>query len=670
MSKTTRRQLLRSSVESAVALACAQPALALLSRIEQNESSPQDVPCVALTPPALQPLPLGAIKPAGWMLRQLRIQADGLSGHLGETWPDVGPQSGWLGGMGESWERGPYYLDGLVPLAYLLDDDTLKAKVQTFMDWTLNYQRQDGMLGPRKNADWWPCMVMVKALAQYFEVTEDARVLPALTRYFHYQLEQLPARPLASWGKYRWQDEVLFVEWLYERTKDAKLLELATLLKRQGFDWVDSFKSFNFKTPTPRAVLQNIGPYNYKGMQTHGVNNGQALKTSSVQFRLSGDPEERANLYRQLDALDRYHGVPNGMFSCDEHLAGLNPSQGTELCTVVETLFSLEVALATFGDSALGDRIEKIAFNALPGELTEDMWAHQYDQQSNQVQVGLHSKPWTTNGPESNLFGLEPNFGCCTANFHQGWPKLVSHLWTRTPDDGLAATLYSPCNVNTEVRGTAVRVSEETDYPFRSKIRVKLQPERPVRFPISLRIPVWATQARILINGVQSGAKVQAGSFARIERMWKAGDQIEISLPMQPRVSRWYNRAVSVERGPLVFSLSPGESWVQLQRRGLTADWQVYPTAAWNYALVVTEQTASTLTVTENEIDARPFSLKNPAVRIRVKGRQLPSWRSEDGVADAPPASPVRSDLPAQELDLVPYAAAKLRVTAFPESAT
>ena len=80
------------------------------------------------------------------------------------------------------------------------------------------------------------------------------------------------------------------------------------------------------------------------------------------------------------------------------------------------------------GDPTLGDRLERIAFNALPGTFTDDMWAHQYNQEPNQVEVSLHRKPCTTDGPESNLFGLEPNFGCCTANFHQGWPKFTTSL--------------------------------------------------------------------------------------------------------------------------------------------------------------------------------------------------------------------------------------------------
>ena len=153
-----------------------------------------------------------------------------------------------------------------------------------------------------------------------------------------------------------------------------------------------------------------------------------------------------------MGAIDKLKGLPNVMFSCDEHFAGRDPSQGSELCTVVETMFSLEQSLAILGDASLGDRLEKIAFNALPGAFTDDMWAHQYNQEPNQVEVSVHRRPWTTDGPESNLYGLEPNFGCCAANFHQGWPKFAASLWMASQDGGLVAAAYAPCEVHTTAR--------------------------------------------------------------------------------------------------------------------------------------------------------------------------------------------------------------------------
>jgi hypothetical protein len=622
-------------------------------------------------------LPQGSIRPAGWLRTQLQIQASGLSGHLDETWPDVGPNSGWLGGKGESWERGPYYLDGLVPLAYLLDDAGLKAKAQHYIDWTLDHAQPSGMFGPATNDDWWPRIVMLKVLTQYEEFTGDPRVVPLMDKYFRYQLAALPARPLRDWGKFRWQDELLSVIWLYNRTGSTYLLDLAHLLHQQGYDWEAQYANFKY---TQRITADYLKLEEGNGLKdlalaTHGVNNGQAIKTGPVWSQVSGSEADRGAVLKMIGELDKYHGLPNGMFSCDEHLAGPNPSQGSELCTVVEYMYSLERALAITGDASLGDRLERLAFNALPGTLTDDMWAHQYNQEPNQVECSLHHKPWVTDGPESNLFGLEPNFGCCTANFNQGWPKFAASLFmlsgNRESDgnDGLVAAAYAPCEVRVLVNGKPVHLSEETDYPFRETIRLTIQPETAQRFPLRMRIPAWATAAMLTVNG-HSEPTPAAGSFALIDRVWNAGDRVELKLPMAPRTSRWFNHSVAVERGPLVFSFPIGESWVKLRDRGMTADWQVFPSSQWNYALVADPTTGDTvenkIAVHESEVGDVPFSAHQAPIRLTVKARKLTVWRAEDGVADPLPQSPVTSDQALETITLIPYAAAKLRITAFP----
>lgn len=612
-------------------------------------------------------LPLGSVRPTGWLRDQLQIQADGLGGHLDETWADVGSNSGWLGGTGESWERGPYFLDGLVPLAFLLDDAGLKAKVKKWVDWTLTTQAPNGMIGPKSNDDWWPRMVMLKVLAQYQEATGDPRVIPALSRYFAYQLAALPQRPLTNWGKFRWQDNAMVVIWLYNRNGDPRLLELVRLLHKQGFDWQADFADFKYtQLITPESIrLHEGGGLGDLALATHGVNNGQALKTSPVWYLVSKNDADRRAIHVQLAALDKYHGLPNGMFSCDEHFAGPSPSQGTELCTVVETMFSLEVALGILGDPTLGDRLERIAFNALPGTFTDDMWAHQYNQQPNQVECSLHHKPWTTDGPESNLYGLEPNFGCCAANFHQGWPKFTASLWMASADNGLVAAAYSPSEVHTTIGNTAVHLLEETGYPFRGTIRITVNPAEPINFPLRLRIPEWAKNAQLQVNGKAEPAPI-AGSFATIDRTWKTGDVVELSLPLVPRMLQGYNDSVSIERGPLVFSYPIAEAWVKLRDQGMTADWQVFPASPWNYALAVNSKNVSALSVEELPLGKAPFSLKGAPVKMQVNAKKLPEWQAVDGSADTVPKSPVTSTEPEEKISLVPYAAAKLRITAFP----
>lgn len=627
-----------------------------------------------LFPGVLASLPLGSIRPAGWLRAQLQIQASGLSGHLDETWPDVGPNSGWLGGAGESWERGPYFLDGLIPLAYLLGDARLKAKAQRYIDWTLTHQQSNGMIGPASNDDWWPRIVMLKALTQYHEATSDPRVLPLMDRYFRLQLSALPARPLRDWGKFRWQDNLLSALWLHNRTGDAYLLDLARLLHQQGYDWIAQYANFQFTQPITAEFikLNEGGGLKDLALSTHGVNNGQALKTGPVWSIVSGSQTDRDAVLQMFAELDRWHGLPNGMFSCDEHLAGRDPSHDSELCTVVESMFSLEQSLAITGHAALGDRLEKLAFNALPGTFTDDMWAHQYNQEPNQVECSLHHKPWVSDGPESNLYGLEPNFGCCTANFSQGWPKFTASLFmlsgSSDADAGLAAVAYAPCQVRTSLRGIPVHIIEETEYPFRGAIRFTINPAAPLDFPLSLRIPAWAGNgAAITVNG-QPWIGPTPEEFARLQRTWRPLDRVEITFPMQPHTTRWFNNSIAIERGPLVFSYAIGEDWVKLRDRDLTADWQVFPTTPWNYALALDSASPpGGVEVREGELGDAPFSHKHAPVTLAVNARKLPAWRAEDGAADPLPQSPVASDQPEETLTLIPYAAAKLRITAFPQ---
>jgi uncharacterized protein len=674
MIQSSRRRFLQQSALATVAALAARPARAFADAPEPAAPIHSRAP---LTAGVFTLLPLGSIAPSGWLHRQLAIQANGLSGHLDETWADVGPNSGWLGGTGESWERGPYFLDGLIPLAWQLDNARLKAKAQRFLEWTLTHQQSNGMIGPASNDDWWPRIVMLKALTQYYEVSADPRVLPLMDKYFRHQLAALPGRPLRDWGKFRWQDEALSVLWLYNRTGDAYLLDLARLLHQQGHDWLAEYANFQFKQQITAEFikLNEGGGLKDLALATHGVNNGQALKTGAVWSLVSGSPIDRDGTAHMLAELDRWHGLPNGMFSCDEHLSGRNPSQGSELCTVVESMFSLEQALAITGNPALGDRLEKLAFNALPGTFTDDMWAHQYNQEPNQVECSLHHKPWVSDGPESNLYGLEPNFGCCTANFHQGWPKFTASLFmlsgSSDADAGLVAAAYAPCDVRTRIRGTAVHVAEDTSYPFRATVRFTVNPASPIAFPLSLRIPAWTDTAAggsvsLKVNGRPEPVPA-SGSFARIERTWKAGDMVELILPLVPRITRWFNDSAAVERGPLVFSYGIGEDWLKLRDRGMTADWQVFPRTQWNYALEVNPPSAATsIKVTESEPGAIPFSRENPPVTVAVPARKLPAWLAEDGVAAAPPQSPVITAEPAETIRLIPYAAAKLRITAFP----
>ncbi|HOM99616.1 MAG TPA: glycoside hydrolase family 127 protein [Acidobacteriota bacterium] len=609
-----------------------------------------------------QPLPLGSVKPEGWLRRQLEIQAAGLTGHLDEFWPDV-RDSGWIGGSAEGWERMPYWLDGAVPLAYLLDDQRLIAKVEGHIRTVLDRQLPDGWLGPEVSPDGryqardpWPVFVMMKVLTQYEEATGDPRVVPAVERFLRALSRQLEERPLFEWNRMRWQDGVLSVEWLYRRLGTPWLLALARTMHEQGYDWIHHFADLPYK--------EKVDQWEH---ESHVVNNAMGVKAPAVWYLFSGDS---ADLHRALEAvaeLDRYHGQANGVFSGDENFAGRMPSQGTETCAVVEYLFSLEQLLSLTGEPAVGDRLEEVAYNALPAPVTDDWWARQYDQQANQVLVRKSDdRVFTTNGPEANLFGLETNYGCCTANMHQGWPKLVSHLWMRSSDGGLAAVAYGPSRVTTSVGGRAVTIRLLTDYPFGSELTFIVECEEPIQFPLWLRIPAWARGATISSAG-EPDLQLQPGTFFRLERRWNPLDRVELTLPMPIKAELRYNHAVTVSRGPLMFSLPVPGFWKKLRGEEPHADWEVYPLEMWNYALELDpSDPARAVQVLFVPVGDCPFCAREAPVRLRAKGRLLPEWTLERNAAGAPPPSPVQSTQPQVDLELIPYGAAKLRVTELP----
>jgi len=650
-----------------------RPALALLfglalisTAAAENKHYPVNHPPLRQT--AFVALPVGAVQPAGWLKDQLVIQANGLTGHLDEFWPSL-VDSAWSGGNGEAWERGPYYLDGLVPLAYVLRDERLIAKTRPWIEGILASSQPNGWFGPAKNKDRWPLAVALKVLTQYHEATGDPRALEVIKGYFRYLKDAPPDWPDKDWRGVRAMENAVTAYWLFRRTGDPSVLEVVRSIHDNSFDWPGYFRDFPWTT---EAIQREGYPHLSRplSMTAHVVNVAMATKHAGVWYQQSGDDRDRQAAYDGWSNLDRYHGQVAGRFSGDEHLSGTRPTQGTELCAIVEGMYSLEKLGEVLGAAALSDRLEMLAYNGQPGTCTPDYWARQYDQQANQVLCTVAKRQWSSNSDTSNIYGLEPHFGCCTANMHQGWPKFVAHLWMATHDQGLAAVAYGPSRVTAKVAdGVEVTVDEETDYPFDGRIRFRVTAPNAVKFPLHLRIPAWARGAEARVAG--ETLTQEPGKFLVVDRTWQPGDELTLTLPMPIRLETRYRDAVAVFRGPLAYSLRIKERFQELKRHHPTlpvVDWEIYPESPWNYGLLVDrERPEESIRVAEVVSPGpQPFANESAPVVLAVQGRRLPDWKLVQNSADDPPPSPVESQEPLTELELVPYGCTRLRITEFP----
>jgi hypothetical protein len=344
-------------------------------------------------------------------------------------------------------------------------------------------------------------------------------------------------------------------------------------------------------------------------------------------------------------------------------------------------MFSLETILGITGDVGYADQLEKIAFNALPAQVTDDFMNRQYFQQANQVMISRQTRNFDQNhGGTDVCYGLLTGYPCCTSNMHQGWPKFTQSLWYATPDKGLAALVFSPCEVTAKVAdGTTVNIVEETVYPFGEGIRFRFAfgNGEEVKFPFHIRIPAWCKKAIITINGVRY-QEVGGNQITIITRTWKTGDIVQMQLPMHVFKNAWYENSVSVERGPLVYALKMTEEWKKVENNIDPVEYgrfyyEVHSPSPWNYGLIHVDSTnlqRSVKVIENNMSSVFPWNAENAPIQLKMKARRIPSWGLYNGMAGPIPFSMtngLETGSETEEIMLIPYGCTNLRISQFPE---
>ena len=590
------------------------------------------------------------IKPSGWLKRQLEIQAKGLSGNLQKCWPDI-QDSAWIGGTRSSWEKVPYWLDGFVPLAYLLEDEALIADAQRYIDEILARQEEDGWICPcapekRKEYDTWAVLLISKTLLVYYECSGDERAVSAIYKALKnfYELLKSGELKLFAWGQARWFEAFIALNFLYARQPEDWMRDFAKILKTQG----SVFETFIPKWKRPLNVWQ---------WETHIVNLAMMFKYEAVSHEILGDEYTDA-AQKLYDILKEYNGTPVELFTGDECLSGISPIQGTELCSVVELMYSYEHLFAHTGDRKWAEKLEVLAFNALPATISDDMWTHQYLQMSNQMacQRFPGKSLFRTNDNEAHMFGLEPHYGCCTANFNQGWPKFALATFMHNGNE-VINTVPVPAILDCE----QLYAKLDTEYPFKNTLKYTLKAKQDASFTV--RIPSFAKNVKV------DGKAVPTED---ITVTLKAGEEkiFAVSFETTPYFESRPNDLTTVKCGSLVFSVPVKYTTKMYEyekngrpRKFPYCDYEYIPQSDWNYAYCDDE-----LTVEEREINDIPFSSSAPAIVIKTKAKHI-AWGLEDGYetvcAKVPESREPIGD--AEAIELYPYGSAKLRMTEIPK---
>jgi uncharacterized protein len=631
--------------------------------------------------PAFLPLPPGAVEPAGWLRDWAQSARDGITGHLDEWHPTFA--DGWKGipiqapgakpdGTGWPLEQSAYWLDGAIRLGLVLHDEALIRKIRarldqvvdgvneaefgtTFIYWKHAY-KPDGF-------ESWAHSQMGRALVALYQGTGDRRVLDALVKVYADYPSKMGNIDLGG-------------------VQVSGLCNLDPMLETYSYSGDPRILDRALQAISEPDVAQEIRRWPAGHiLPGHMDIFYENIRLPAVAYPWSGDSHQLSATLAAFRWLDEKHMLPYGVASGEEFASGIGAFRKTETCDVTSMLLATSWMYRIQGNGNWGDRMERAFFNAGAAPPDRDFKSMCYYQSPNRIQsAAMPCEQPNSPGPEGNRFhplGC-PTVLCCVGAINRIIPNFVIHMWMATHDNGLAATLYGPSAVSANVGvGIPVRIVTTTDYPFGEGIRMSVVPQAPVEFPLYARIPGWCRDASITVNGVMSSTGPDARGFVRIDRTWRNGDVIEITLPMHPKVVRGYetefpsaNRDyfsfepaqvfefrrlpyAAVLYGPLLFALPIPEVDSNTPVKN----------AKWQYAIDTdSRMTDDGIRVVRHPMPAHWDWSPDAPVALKAPARGF-DWRPTD--AQALPDKPIEGTA-SEVIRLVPYGCTKFRISMFP----
>ncbi len=627
------------------------------------------------------------IKPKGWLLEFLQRQKTGLTGHPEALsypyntclWAGEIPRNGDYGQDWWRYEQTAYYTDGLLRLGYLLDDEELITKGEQGIKYTMAHPQSNGRLGSSVISSLWPQAVFWRAMKAYFDVH-------GLSATYRTKLRS-NYNSMTNNDFVKGRRHILNLEgllWLYGETGTKTLLTKAeTAYKTGGFEF----------------DATDAGSDEF--IHLHGVTYCEMLKVPLLLYAYTGNEEYLRIAMNAERKLERDHLLPDGVPTSAEYVQGRDIDVAHETCDITDYTWSLGYFLSVTGEAEWADRIERAIFNAAPGAVTSNFDAVQYFSSVNQVIcTGNSDNNSFKRGSTWMAYRPTHETECCAGNMHRMMPNFASRLWMRGKDEAIVAAMYAPSEIDFKAGETQCHIAEETYYPFSGDITFRFSMPKQTHFPFTFRIPGWCRGSSVSINGeeVQGAWSMEqenskgyeqsscslppapCPSFYTLERDWKDGDVVTLSFDMTPRVVEAADRQGKyVECGPLLMAypvpttVTEDTNTYSNMNGKVPGDgfkcWSMKPNGDFNYA-INTEAETLTLNIDEEKLaNGYPFDLDSTPISVSLPVRPI-TWELEkDRYNPVLPASEyVVVKGTERNINLVPYGAAKLRVTVFPDA--